>query len=428
MRLPHSFVAFLFPVLASGAITNTTFDDFDSTFNFNGGNWAALTPSSPCKTNCTVQPDPSQIHEGTWHAGTIQNGQSILTTVGSFTFTGSAVYIFGIDQAGSPNIWFALDGNKDPATAKEHHYTGTQFVYNSLFFSATGLPTDKTHTVGWGLQASGNSVPPAGQVALFDYAIVTTGEEEDGLTVTPTHTGSTTMTSALGTDQASAGTGDTTQSKNGGSQLTPTTPTPSSLGDKSSTVTSSLPGSRHLTSSGTDTGADGNPTAAPQSASSRPKSKSNLGAIIGAVIGALFAALVAIFVWLRNRRVRRQRAADDSVDDSTTRSQFLPIEPYPLHTTQNTLPLPDPAEVGDAVPVSLDKSMFKRQRVKTNSISIPTHLNTLPQIEPSVSVSPRPTISSTSRNFRLIEERLAMLEAQAAINQQPPPYVPEDDD
>ncbi|KAJ6525767.1 hypothetical protein B0H19DRAFT_591479 [Mycena capillaripes] len=226
------------------------------------------------------------------------------------------------------------------------------------------------------------------------------------------------MTSAAATDQSSTGTGDTSQSKNGGSQLTPTPTSPA--------ATSESPDFPPLTSSGdTNKGADGNPTVAPQSASSRTKSKSNLGAIIGAVIAALFAALVAILVWLRCRRVHRQRTG---TYDSTARSQSLTIEHYPVHTTQNTLPLPDPAEVGHGLPVSLDRSIFNKQRVKINSISIPTHLNTLPQIEPPVSVSPRPTISSTSRNFRLIEERLAMLEAQAVVNQQPPPYVPEDDD
>ncbi|KAJ6525768.1 hypothetical protein B0H19DRAFT_591482 [Mycena capillaripes] len=139
MRLPHSFVALLFAVLASGAITNNTFDDSDSSFKF-VGNWALLSTNSPCTTNCPPQPDPLQTHMGTWHAGTIHNGEPLATTSGSFTFTGSAVYIFGIDQAGvQSDIWFELDGNEDPAAAKKHHYTGTQFVYNSLFFSATGL-------------------------------------------------------------------------------------------------------------------------------------------------------------------------------------------------------------------------------------------------------------------------------------------------
>ncbi|KAJ6525769.1 hypothetical protein B0H19DRAFT_591541 [Mycena capillaripes] len=178
MRLPHSFVALLFAVLASGAVTNNTFDDSNSSFKF-VGNWAALSTSSPCSTlNCPAQPDTSQIHEGTWHVGTIHNGDHPYTTiVGSFTFKGSAVYIFGIDQAGvQAEIWFALDGNNN--AAQKHHYTGTEkFSYNALFFSATGLSTDIMHTVGWGLAPAG-PLPAQGQVALFDYAIVTSEEED----------------------------------------------------------------------------------------------------------------------------------------------------------------------------------------------------------------------------------------------------------
>lgn len=87
---------------------------------------------------------------------------------------GSAVYIFGIDQAISqPNIAFTL-GN----IQQMHHYTGTeQFVYKTLFFSAEGLDPDQTHTVDWVFSLN----PDTGvdvQAALFDYAIVTTGKED----------------------------------------------------------------------------------------------------------------------------------------------------------------------------------------------------------------------------------------------------------
>jgi hypothetical protein len=85
--------------------------------------------------------------------------------------SGSAVYIFGIDQAESqPDIVFTLG-----STQSTHHYTGTErFAYNALFFSATGLPADQTHTVNWIFnidQSTGVGV----QAALFDYAIVTSG-------------------------------------------------------------------------------------------------------------------------------------------------------------------------------------------------------------------------------------------------------------
>ncbi|KAJ7256552.1 hypothetical protein B0H12DRAFT_513867 [Mycena haematopus] len=96
-------------------------------------------------------------------------------------FAGSAVYIFGIDQVSSEaDIAFTLGDIQHV-----HHYTGPgtvtssgtdQFVYHALFFSATGLPSDQTQTVEWvfNLDESG----PGLQIGLFDYAIVTTGEED----------------------------------------------------------------------------------------------------------------------------------------------------------------------------------------------------------------------------------------------------------
>lgn len=84
------------------------------------------------------------------------------------------MYIFGIDQANSqPDIAFTLG-----STQAVHHYTGTErFVYNALFFSATGLAADETHTVNWIF----NIDPSTGvgvQAALFDYAIVTSGTDD----------------------------------------------------------------------------------------------------------------------------------------------------------------------------------------------------------------------------------------------------------
>ncbi|KAJ7437465.1 hypothetical protein B0H11DRAFT_626052 [Mycena galericulata] len=184
MGPPHSFIAHLhwhalavFQVLilllwtpsANGAVTNTTVDDTDSAFTFTGS-WTAVSASDPCSF-CSSKPDPTQTFDQTWHDGNYRTGASE-TTTGSFTFTGSAVYIYGIDQAKSqPDIAFTLG-----STQAVHHYTGTeQFVYNALFFSATGL-ADETHTVNWIF----NIDPSTGvgvQEALFDYAIVTSGTD-----------------------------------------------------------------------------------------------------------------------------------------------------------------------------------------------------------------------------------------------------------
>ncbi|KAJ6525760.1 hypothetical protein B0H19DRAFT_1198912, partial [Mycena capillaripes] len=208
------------------------------------------------------------------------------------------------------------------------------------------------------------------------------------------------MTSAVGTDRSTSA----------ASQLTPIR---SPEGQSSTDIPSSTD---HPTSSSTNTGSA---AVTPQSASSHSES---IGAIIGGVIGAFFAALATFFIWLRCRRVHRQRTG---TYDSTARPQSLTIEHYPFHTTQNTLSVPGTCKGGHVA--SLDRFIFRKQRLNTTTIPIPTHPGTLPQIEPPVSINPAPTISTTSRNFRLLEERLATLEAQVAVNQHPPPYVPEDD-
>ncbi|KAJ6624509.1 hypothetical protein B0H10DRAFT_2006279 [Mycena sp. CBHHK59/15] len=174
--LPHSFILLLVVSFSNGAITNTTIDDSSGSFKF-VGSWNTITPTSPCEI-CSSKPDASKIHGGTWHDGNIRTGAS--PTTGSFTFQGSAVYIFGIDQAISqPDIAFTLG-----STQAVHHYPGTeQFVYSALFFQATGLAADQTHTVNWVFNVDGSTGVPV-QAALFDYAIVTSGQEDVQTTTT----------------------------------------------------------------------------------------------------------------------------------------------------------------------------------------------------------------------------------------------------
>ncbi|KAJ7438449.1 hypothetical protein FB451DRAFT_159546 [Mycena latifolia] len=195
MRLPHSFILLVLAALANSSITNTTVDDTSSSFTFDGA-WSAITPTSPCDI-CSSKPDPSQTQGGTWHDGNCRTGAPT-TTTGSFTFQGSAIYIFGIDQAISqPNIVFTL-GN----VQQTHHYTGTEsFAYHALFFSATGLAADQMHTVNWVFNVD-DSTGVEVQAALFDYAVVTSGEEDAAPTPTPTAKSPTTTTTSRPTTSA----------------------------------------------------------------------------------------------------------------------------------------------------------------------------------------------------------------------------------
>jgi hypothetical protein len=96
---------------------------------------------------------------------------SVSQTNACYTSSGSAVYIYGIDQAGSEaDIVFTLD-----RITSTHHYTGSdRFAYHALFFSAIGLAADQTHTVNWVL-ANNSASDRDLQTTLFDYAVVTSG-------------------------------------------------------------------------------------------------------------------------------------------------------------------------------------------------------------------------------------------------------------
>ncbi|KAJ6564097.1 hypothetical protein B0H19DRAFT_1067690 [Mycena capillaripes] len=162
-------LTFFTPSLA--ALTNLTIDDSDLayfTWTEDPGvapvptlPWAAISPTTPC-LYCSAQPQTADIYQQTWHDGTNNSA-------GSFTFQGSAVYIYGIDLSNPANISFTLDGNAAPF----HYYAGSeQFVFKSLFFSATALPPTVKHTVSWVLHATKTN----GSTGLFDYAVITVDE------------------------------------------------------------------------------------------------------------------------------------------------------------------------------------------------------------------------------------------------------------
>ncbi|KAJ7635458.1 hypothetical protein DFH06DRAFT_1479123 [Mycena polygramma] len=160
-------LAFLLPTfIRASALTNLTIDDTNTTYftftndDANPPRWAAITPTDPC-VYCAARPKTDRIHNQTWHDGSVGS-------VGSFSFQGSAVYIYGIDLVEPANISFTLGDN-----ATFHYYNGTeQFVFDALLFAAFGLEDGANHTVSWVLDKSATN----GTTALFDYAAVTVEE------------------------------------------------------------------------------------------------------------------------------------------------------------------------------------------------------------------------------------------------------------
>ncbi|KAJ7605924.1 hypothetical protein FB45DRAFT_1041839 [Roridomyces roridus] len=147
-------------------LTNLTIDDTDTTHWTFVGSWNVITPATPCPL-CVAQPDANLAHNSTWHDGGTRSG--------SFSFQGTAVYIYGIDIHNPANVSFQLS---DSSINGFHFYSGSDpYVYNSLFFEATNLDASVPHSITWLMEA--NSIG-GGESALFDYARVTVDQDDLG--------------------------------------------------------------------------------------------------------------------------------------------------------------------------------------------------------------------------------------------------------
>ncbi|KAJ7764383.1 hypothetical protein B0H16DRAFT_1526881 [Mycena metata] len=193
MASPHSFfgrhsllilIALFLTSFANGALVNTTFDDTDSSFSWSSG-WTPVGPSG-CPS-CASKPDVNQMQDQTYHDRSIVIAKGE-TAGGSFTFTGSAVYIYGIDTAdGEADLVFTLGSDTTTHQYSGDGSNGTPYVYHALFFSATDLAADQTHTVNWALEAN-PAVQDTQPVVFFDYAVVTSGTPDTTTTTTTTTT------------------------------------------------------------------------------------------------------------------------------------------------------------------------------------------------------------------------------------------------
>ncbi|KAJ7484850.1 hypothetical protein B0H11DRAFT_2231520 [Mycena galericulata] len=497
---PQSFLPLLLLLLtsyANGAITNTTFDDASNSFTF-VGQWTAITPSSPCGGCASKPPDLTQIYDGTWHDGNYMTGDSQMTS-GSFTFTGSAVYIYGIDQTNSqPNIVFTLG-----SIQSTHHYTGTErFAYNALFFSATDLPADQTQTVNWIFETD----PSTGedlQEALFDYAIVTSGTDD-----------TTTTGSTSGSGEGSGGGSSDSSSANANSGLneavsviTPTkTPTPTN--NPSSASPSPAPNVSRFQSirnsicekidqqrskslsfedrrrrtnqsnfryikvsssietpcspvlmvgGGSTSGSSSSPGSSGGSASSsnagsttvaNAKSKPNAGAIAGALVALLVFGVLGTILFCVWRRRRRQRAhAASAAEGAPPRIRRIRGN----YVVQPFVDDPPPAsEAAGASPSAMGGSVSEKTldvewnnagmstvsllgsgRGEGTDVSRPAHQDDDDDdesgsgVSPTVASSRPPPPPTPTPRERMLEERLAQLEAQVAGALPPPPYMTE---
>nr|GAT52638.1 predicted protein [Mycena chlorophos] len=214
----------IYPALSLGA-TNATFDNTDPNFSWQGP-WISRTPEAPCG-NCSEQPDPQQIYNQTWSEG---NALQTIATSGSFAFTGMS-FMFNADGT-SPliralNKTQALQSICSASTKRERSprsflrwpmvtmealsslqrintRTPTPATNSSImlfFFRKTDLP-QAAYWLNWTLVWAN---PPGieSQLGLFDYAVVTTGEELEGV-ASGSETSSMTETSVMSSSHSVA--------------------------------------------------------------------------------------------------------------------------------------------------------------------------------------------------------------------------------
>ncbi|KAF7316303.1 hypothetical protein MIND_00149000 [Mycena indigotica] len=164
---------------AQTALVNVTVDDTDPIAWTWIGAWSAYTKgNTSCTDGCWAHPDPTRVHNSSWHDGRFRSGSF---TAQGIIFFWVAVYIYGIDlsaSGGAPaNISFSLKNS--PVSGFHFKLTPDgSYIYDSLFFSADGLDASSPFTVDWAQDASDFG----GGVALFDYAVVTV-EQKDTLPV-----------------------------------------------------------------------------------------------------------------------------------------------------------------------------------------------------------------------------------------------------
>ncbi|KAI0719137.1 hypothetical protein C8T65DRAFT_523365, partial [Cerioporus squamosus] len=129
-------------------------------------------------TDCTAQPDPSQLTNATWHDGTfsavVENGNaSNQPLTAAVTFEGVAVYVYCVvthsfkSPVGNSDMSFFIDGNLvgqfvQPPTGD------TTYEYNVPVYVNESLPPG-SHTI-----AIVNGVPNGNQsLTLLDYIVYT---------------------------------------------------------------------------------------------------------------------------------------------------------------------------------------------------------------------------------------------------------------
>lgn len=193
----------LFSSPVSSALVNRTIDDeygdsvtgVKPTYGPDDSYWHQGSTCSACHITPFI--DKTQSFDGTWHDGTYSPGGPDLTI--SFSFTGTAVYVFNI----IPNtlnftdtladVTFTVDGAHGDEYVHTPDSTST-FLYRQLVYKSTGL-ANQEHSVIM------SSTGTKSSLILFDYVVYTA---EQSITSSGMSTSSTSSASSSATSTPSS--------------------------------------------------------------------------------------------------------------------------------------------------------------------------------------------------------------------------------
>lgn len=222
--------------------------------------WKARSQADGCTSNCGLNIDLQQVHDGTWHGKETHADEK--PSYVSLNFNGTTIYVYcvlanniGI-AAQDTRLSFYFDGASNPA-GDFLHTADTKvdgFLYNQLVFASEALDSGP-HTLVVKSSAEGDS----GSLFVFDYALYTTEiDDDDASGVSPTNT----------------------------------SPAPSASTEPQT----------------------GDPTASPDEGNRH----SHVGPIVGGAIAgvAVASAVVALALWMRSKRRRRAQPASMFLSDA----------------------------------------------------------------------------------------------------------------
>ncbi|KAH7097532.1 hypothetical protein BKA62DRAFT_833232 [Auriculariales sp. MPI-PUGE-AT-0066] len=165
-----------------------------------GGEWHARSSQTEC-SDCSINPDPKQMLNQTWHDATTFVYQD--PSMVKFNITGSAVYIFCILAGGEgvytqSHLSLEVDGIELDTFDWKGEKNSPEFQYKQLVLAAPALQAG-THSISVVSKhvTIGNVILASG--ILFDYAIYSGEDTEVATTSTTTNPASSGSGSATST-------------------------------------------------------------------------------------------------------------------------------------------------------------------------------------------------------------------------------------